>query len=90
MDMVFNIGLMVLTMKVTGAITKPTVKVHSGMQRATCTEVTLEMTWPMVMENTHILMAQNIKVSLEMMFKKDTEKRNGLMELNTLGLTRME
>ena len=42
------------------------------------------------MENTLILMDPNIKENLEMMFKKDMVKKNGLMEQNMLEATRME
>jgi len=37
----------------------------------------------MDMENTYVKMELNIKESGKMMFKKDKEKKNGLMDLNT-------
>jgi hypothetical protein len=75
--MEFNIGLTAHIMKVIGATIKPRAKEHSGTLKVMYTEVILEMIWPMAMANTHILTDLSIRVNLEMMFKKDTEKKNG-------------
>ena len=48
------------------------------------------MIWQMVMENTHISMDQSIKENSKMMFKKDMEKKNGLMEQSMLVHIKME
>ena len=68
---------MALITKVIGAITKPRVKELSGMLKETFIEAISGMIWLMAMENTLILTDLNIRVNLEMMFKKDTEKKNG-------------
>ena len=77
MGMEYNIGLTVLIMKVIGVTTKPRAKEHSGTLKAMCTEVISEMTWQMAMVNILILTDLSIRVNSEMMFKKDTEKKNG-------------
>lgn len=64
-------------MKAIGATTKPRAKELSGTLKAMYTEVISEMIWQMAMANTLILTDLSIKVNLEMMFKKDTEKKNG-------------
>jgi hypothetical protein len=83
MDMEYSIGQMVLTTRDIGATTKPKVKARFGTLRAMCTEEISEMIWQMDMESTHILTDQNIKENFEMMCKKDTVKRSGLMALST-------
>lgn len=90
MDTVYNTGQTELIMKATGCLTKQKGKVLSGMPKVMYIEVNSKMIWPMDMENILILMDQNIKESLEMTYKKDTERKNGLMELNTLEVIRME
>jgi hypothetical protein len=82
MDMEFNIGLMVRIMKDNGVSIKLKDKELFGMQKVMFTEENLKMIWLMVMENTHILMDLSIKENSKMMFKKDMEKKNGLMELS--------
>ena len=86
---VYNTGLMVLTTKVSGNSIKQKAKVSSGMLKETCTEVNLEMIWPMAMVNTHISMDPNIKESFEMTYKKAMVRKNGSMEPSTLDHTRM-
>ena len=61
-----------------------------GMLKEMFTEENSKMIWLTVMENTHISMDQNIKGSLKMTYKKDTEKKNGLMELNMSAPIKME
>jgi hypothetical protein len=90
MDTEYNIGLMELIMKVNGVLIKLKVKELFGTLREMFTEENSKMIWLTVMENTHISMDQNIKGSLKMTFKKDTEKKNGLMELSTLVHIKME
>ena len=90
MDMVFSIGQMVHITKDIGAITKQKAREHFGMLKVMFIEAILEMIWPMGMENTHILMDQNIKVNLGMTFKKDMERKNGLMEQSMSEAIRME
>lgn len=90
MATVFNIGQMVHTMKDTGVIIKPKDKGLSGMLKVMCIVVISETIWPMVMVNILISMAQNTKVNLEMMCKKATARKNGLMEPNTSEATKME
>ena len=51
MVMEFNIGQMVLTMKVNGTIIELKVKEHFGMQKEIYIKVSLKMIWPMVMGN---------------------------------------
>jgi hypothetical protein len=82
MDMEFSIGLMVRIMKDNGVSIKLKDKELFGMQKVMFTEENLKMIWLMVMENTHILMDLSIKENSKMMFKKDMEKKNGLMELS--------
>ena len=77
-------------MKVNGVLIKLKVKELFGTLREMFTEENSKMIWLTVMENTHISMDQNIKVSLKMTFKKDTEKKNGLTELSTLVHIKME
>ena len=79
MDMEYNTGLMEHTTKDSGTITKLKVKEHSGMLKETYIKVNLRMIWPMVMAIIYILTEVSIKVNLKMMFRKDTEKKNGLM-----------
>ena len=83
MDTVYSIGQMVPIMKVIGAITKQKVKEPSGTQKVTCTVAILKKIWKMDTVKILTLTDLNIKESLEMMSKKDTEKRNGLMERST-------
>ena len=52
------------------------------MQKVMFIEENLKTIWQTVMENTLISMDLNIKENSKMMFKRDMEKRNGLMELN--------
>ena len=85
-----NTGLMVLITKGTGVTTKQKDKGLSGMLKVMFIEAILEMIWQMVTVNTHISTAQNIKESLEMMYKKDTVKKNGSMVLNMSEAIRME
>ena len=75
--MEFNIGQMVLIMKVNGVSTKLKVKVHFGMQKVMFIEENSKMIWQMVMENIPILMDLNIKENSKMMFRKGMGKRNG-------------
>ena len=77
MDMVFNIGLTVHIMKVTGSLIKLRVKEHSGTLKEIFIEANLRMTWQMELENMYILMALNIRVNLEMTYKKDKVRKNG-------------
>ena len=88
--MEYSTGPMVPTTKEIGTLTKQKDKEHSGMPKEMSTVANSKMTWPMDMENTLISTAANIKVSLKMTSKKDMERKNGLMEPNTSGLTRME
>ena len=88
--MEYNIGLMVLIMKVNGVSIKLKAKALFGMQKGMFTEENLKMIWQMVMENTHISMDQSIKENSKMMFKKDMEKKNGLMEQSMLVHIKME
>ena len=81
-DMEFNIGLMEHIMKVIGTITKQKVREHFGMLKEISIEENLRMIWPMAMVSTYISMVQNIKVNSEMIYKKDKEKKNGLMAQN--------
>tara|TARA_B110000285_G_C15057076_1_gene580166 strand:- start:513 stop:785 length:273 start_codon:yes stop_codon:yes gene_type:complete len=90
MDMVYNIGQMEHITKETGCLTKQKDKEHSGMLKVMFIEVNLKTTWLMGMENILISMDLNIKENLETMFKKVTEKKNGLMVLNTLEATKTE
>jgi len=64
MDMVSKAGLMEHIMKDNGNIIKLMVKEYSGTQKEICIEGSLKMIWLMVMGNTHILTAQNTRVSL--------------------------
>ena len=70
--------------------TKLKAKVLSGMPKVTFIEVNSKMIWPTDMENILILMDQNIKESLEMMYKKAMVKKNGSMVLNMSEAIRME
>ncbi len=88
--MEYNTGLMVLIMKVNGVSIKLKVKALFGTQKGMFTEENLKMIWQMVMENTHISMDQSIKENSKMMFKKDMEKKNGLMEPSMLVHIKME
>jgi hypothetical protein len=90
MDMEFNIGLMALIMKVNGVSTKLKVKELFGMLKEMFTEENSKMIWQMAMENTHISTVLNIKENLKMTFKKDMEKKNGLMEQSMLVHTKTE
>jgi len=90
MVMEYNIGSMELIMKANGIIIRLKAKVHSIMLKVTYIEENLGMIWLMDMENIFISMAANIKVNLKTMYRKDTEKKNGLMELNMLGPIRTE
>ena len=89
MVMESSIGLMAHIMRVSGPITKLKVKVHSGMLKVTCIEVSSKTTWLMVMEITHTSMDLSTKENLEMMSKRVTVKRNGLMVPNILAATKM-
>jgi hypothetical protein len=89
MATVFSTGQMVLTMKDTGVITKQKDKGHSGMPKAMYIEVISETIWPTGTESTLILTDLNIKVNLEMMCRKATVKKNGLMVPNTSEAIRM-
>ena len=82
MGTVYSIGQMVPIMRVIGVITKQKAKEPSGMQKVTCTVAILKTIWLMGMVSILTLTDLNIKESLEMMCKKDTERRNGLMEQN--------
>jgi hypothetical protein len=77
MDMVFNIGLMVLIMKVNGISIRLKVKELFGMLKVMFTEENLRMIWPMDMENILILTEANIKENLKMMYKKVMERKSG-------------
>ena len=88
--MEYNTGQMVPIMKETGFSIKQKVKELSGMPKEMYIVESSKTIWQMDMENTHILTAVNIKVNLEMMFKKGMVKKNGLMELNMLVATKME
>jgi hypothetical protein len=90
MDMEFNIGLMALIMKVNGVLIKLKVKELFGMLKEMFTEENSKMIWRMAMENIRISTVLNIKESLKMTFKKDMEKKNGLMEQSMLVHTKME
>jgi len=87
--MEYSTGLMVLTMKANGTLTKPKGKESSGTLKAMYTRVTLGMTWLTVMVNTLISMAQSIKESSKMMSRKAMEKKSGLMEPSILATTKM-
>jgi hypothetical protein len=89
-DMVYNTGQTEHITKETGFLTKLKDKEHFGTLRVMFTEVNSKMIWPTGTENTLISTDPNIKVSLETMYKKDMEKKNGLMELSTLEATKME
>jgi hypothetical protein len=89
MATVFSTGQMVLTMKDTGVITKQKDKGHSGMPKAMYIEVISGTIWPTGTESTLILTDLNIKVNLEMMCRKATVKKNGLMVPNTSEAIRM-
>jgi hypothetical protein len=54
------------------------------------TEENSEMIWLMDMENILTLMEANIKESLKTMFKRATERKNGLMVLNMSAPIKME
>ena len=69
-------------MKVIGTTIKQKAKELFGMQKAIFTEVNLKMIWLMAMENMFTLTDQNIKVNLEMTYKKVKVKKNGLMVQN--------
>jgi hypothetical protein len=90
MDMEFNIGLMALIMKVNGVLIKLKVKELFGMLKEMFTEENSKMIWRMATENIRISTVLNIKESLKMTFKKDMEKKNGLMEQSMLVHTKME
>ena len=81
-DMEFNIGLMEHIMKVIGTITKQKVREHFGMLKEISIEESSRMIWQMATESTYISMVQNIKENSEMIYKKDKEKKNGLMAQN--------
>ena len=84
MDTEYNTGLMGLITRANGTTTKQKAKELSIMQKEISIEESSRMTWLMDMENIFILMAANIKVSLKMTYKKDTEKKNGWMEQSML------
>jgi len=88
MDMEFNIGQMVPTMKANGFSTKLKVREHSGTLRVMFTAENSKMTWLTVMVNTLILTAQSTKENLRMTFKKVMAKKSGLMEPSMLDRTR--
>lgn len=60
------------------------------MQKEMFTEENLRMIWLMATENTHISMGLSIKENSKTMCKKDTEKKNGLMEPSMLEHIKME
>jgi hypothetical protein len=64
MDMASKVGLMERIMKDIGYIIKLMVKVYFGTQKEICIEGNLKMIWPTATGNTHILTAQNTRVSL--------------------------
>ena len=67
-------------MKENGWIIKLKEKEHFGMQKVMYTLVILKLIKQMDMVFTRMLMVQGMKGSGLMMFKKDREKRHGLME----------
>jgi hypothetical protein len=81
---------MELIMKVNGVLIKLKVKELFGMLKEMFTEENSKMIWRMATENIRISTVLNIKESLKMTFKKDMEKKNGLMEQSMLVRTKME
>lgn len=88
MATVSSIGQMVLITKASGTLTKLKAKAPSGMQKVISIKESSRMTWLMAMASTLISMVVNTRANLEMMSKKDTEKKSGLMELNMLVRTK--
>jgi hypothetical protein len=82
MVMVFNTGLMELTMKVSGTLTKLRAKELFGMLKEMFITANSKMIWPMGMESTLILMAVNTRVSSKMMSKRVMAKKSGSMVPN--------
>ena len=77
MAMEFNSGLMVRNMKVTGKITKLTVKAHSIMLMETSLKVNGNLTKLMDMVSICILMEQDMKVIGRMTYKTVMELKLG-------------
>ena len=78
----YNIGLTEQIMKDNGTTTKQKDKVLSYMPKGIYTEENSKMIWQTDMVNTSISMEASIKENLKTMFKKDTEKKNGLTAQN--------
>ena len=90
LDMENIFGTMVGRIKDIGLKIICTVKEYiNGLTEESTKETTLT-TKNMDMVSILILTVPNIKVSSEMMSKKDMEKKSGLMELSTLVHTKME
>ena len=88
--MEYKNGLTAQSTKVNGTKIKPKETVLSGMLKATYTLVNSELIKQMVMESIRMSMAAGMKVSGSMMYKKDKERKSGLMELNMLENILME
>ena len=80
MATVFNIGQMELIMRDNGISIKQKDKELFGMLKEIFIEANSKTIWPMGMENIRISMEVGIKGNLEMMYKKDMEKKSGSME----------
>ena len=79
MVMVYSHGLMVQNTEDNGSITRPMVRVHSGMQMETAMMGNLNETNPMDMESTLVQMELFMKVYGLMTYNMDRVKLNGQM-----------
>ena len=90
MVMEYNTGSMVPTTKENGSTTKPKAKVPSGMPREMSIAANSRTTWPTGMENILTLTEANTRENSRTMYRKETEKKSGLMGPSTSEATVME
>jgi len=83
-----NTGLMELIMRANGFSTRLKELERFGTLKVMFTGVNSKMIWRMVKENILTSMVVNIKESSKMMYKKVTERKNGLMAPNMLEPTK--
>ena len=87
MDMEYNYGQMVLSMRDNGIITKQKERVLFGMLRETYMKGNLKMTRQMVLVFTLMLMDPSMKATGKTICKKDMVARSGVTALSILAHT---